>query len=113
LGRLVPIWLNLDTIAHRHTAPVPQRRPACWRDARWLGLCANVQSYLVRMRCAWAVGLQGLRKKMRSTTPSRCMKKRSRFGTDSTHWRTGQAGEDVDAEVRRPEFDTGHTPCGA
>jgi hypothetical protein len=113
LGRLVPIWLNLDTIAHRHTAPVPQRRPACWRDARWLGLCANVQGCLVRMRCAWAVGLQGLRKKMRSTTPSLCMKKRSRFGTDSTHWRTGQAGEDVVAEVRRPEFDTGHTPGGA
>jgi hypothetical protein len=41
------------------------------------------------------------RKKMRSTTPSRCMKKHSRFGTDSTHWRTGQAGKDVVAEVRR------------
>jgi len=46
LCRLVPIWLKLDTIAHRHISPVPQRRPACWRDARWLGLCADVLQYL-------------------------------------------------------------------
>lgn len=37
------------------------------------------------------------RKKMRSTkpstAPSRCMKKRNRLGTDSTHWRTGRRGK--------------------
>jgi hypothetical protein len=27
LGRFVPIWLNLDTLAHGRVAPVPQRRP--------------------------------------------------------------------------------------
>jgi hypothetical protein len=27
LGRLVPIWLNLDTIAHRHIAPVHSGGP--------------------------------------------------------------------------------------
>ncbi len=37
------------------------------------------------------------RRKMRSTMPntalSRCMWYRSRFGTDSTHWRTGRRGK--------------------
>ena len=30
---------------------------------------------------------------MLSTAPSRCRRKRSRFGTDSTHWRTGRRGK--------------------
>jgi hypothetical protein len=54
LGRFIPIWHNLDTLAHRHIgtsahrhiAPVPQRRPACWGDARWLCIRPNVLQYL-------------------------------------------------------------------
>jgi hypothetical protein len=34
LGRFIPCWRNLDTIAHLRVAPVPQRRPSCWCDAR-------------------------------------------------------------------------------
>jgi hypothetical protein len=46
LGRFVPIWLNLDTLAHGRVAPVPQRWPACWCDARWLCLHPDVLQYL-------------------------------------------------------------------
>jgi hypothetical protein len=49
LGRFIPIWLNvgtLHTIAHLRIARVPQRRPACWCDARWLCLHPYVVQYV-------------------------------------------------------------------
>ena len=65
---------------------------------RWMKAnCANVQRRLVQLRHPRSVGLQALRndpQKMRSTMlstgPSRFMKWHKRFGTNSTHWRTGR-----------------------
>ena len=56
LGLFIPIWLNVDTIAHLRVAPVPQRRPACWCDARWLCLQPNLIQYLADVG---AVGDEG------------------------------------------------------
>jgi hypothetical protein len=56
------VCFDSDTGIHREAA-VPDR------------LCALTRK---KMRCT-----------MLCTAPSRCMKKRSRFGTESTHWHTG------------------------
>lgn len=42
LGRLVPIWRNVDTLAHLRVAPVPQRWPTSRGDARWLCIHPDV-----------------------------------------------------------------------
>lgn len=62
--------------------------------------CADGQGCLIHLGRTRAVCLQALRndpQKMRSAmfsaAPSRCMKYRSRLGTDSTHQRTGMYGK--------------------
>ena len=46
LGRFIPIWRNVDTIAHLRISTIPQRRPARRGDARRLCLCPDVLQYL-------------------------------------------------------------------
>ena len=47
---------------------------------------------------------------MASSALSRCMKQRSRFGLDGSHWRTGRRGGHMVAQVRRHLC---HAPRGA
>ena len=46
LGRFIPIWPNVDTIAHLRITVIPRRRPACRGDARRLCLCPDVLQYV-------------------------------------------------------------------
>jgi len=46
LCHLVPVRLHIDTIAHLRIGPIPQRRPACWCDTRWLCIYPDVFQYL-------------------------------------------------------------------
>jgi hypothetical protein len=52
LGSLVPIGLKLDTLAYLRVAPVPQRRPACRRDARRFCIHPDVVQYLADVSAA-------------------------------------------------------------
>ena len=56
LGRFIPIWRNVDTIAHLRISTIPQRRPARRGDARRLCLCPDVLQYLPNVG---AVGDEG------------------------------------------------------
>lgn len=46
LGRFIPIWRNVDTIAHLRISTIPQRRTACQCDAQQLRIRPDLFQYL-------------------------------------------------------------------
>ena len=88
---------NTPSSAHTWKCTCPFRlEPNRWMKAT-APMCSAALStgaapgQLTGRLCAMA--RRKMRRTMLSTAPSRCMKQSRRFGTDSTHWRTGSRGK--------------------
>ena len=57
LGRFIPVWHWLHALTALRIARVPQRRPACWVDARWLWQTVTAFWHSVRHAEPLAIGL--------------------------------------------------------
>ncbi len=78
LALLNPVWSWLNTLTDLRIGTIPQRRPACRGDARWLCLCPYVLQFLPDVGAAGDEGLWFAsvrhRKGTTAGTPRRCVR---------------------------------------